>query len=105
MALACYNLALIKNPQHADIYKCLAGLLSVVMVLRISMHALRWIFARRQFGIELVHRLQALRRGYVWLGNGNGEEGLLPDRLQNPHRYHNKNLTNFSAALQLPTEE
>ena len=105
-ALAGYNIALIKDPRYVMFCLGLAMLVAFIALLHISVHALRWIFARRQFGIEFVSRLRALRSGYALWENGNGEQDLLPDRLQNPHNYQNQNLTNFnSTAATVPGEE
>ena len=94
---AGYNIALIKDTRHVVSCVGLVLLVTLIMFLYIIVRALRWIFARRQIGIEVVPRLRALRRRYVLLRNGNGEEDLLPDRLQNPHLYQDKNLTNFNS--------
>ena len=100
-AVASFNIALIKDPRYVTFCIGLALLFTFIMLLHISVHALRWILRRRQFGIEFVSRLLALRHGYMLWGDGNGED--LPDRLQNPHHYQDKNLTNFNCTM--PNEE
>ena len=95
--LAGYNIALIKDPRLAVTCICIALLVVFLVLLYIGVHTVQWIFARRQFGIELVHSLRALRHGYASLGNRDGGNDLLPDRLQNPDHYQDKNLTNFGS--------
>ena len=96
-AFAGYNIAIIKDPRYVVFCVGLVLLITLIMFLYICVHAIRWIFARWKFGIDFVSRLRALHCGYLLLGNGNGEEDLLPDRLQNPHHYQDKNLTNFNS--------
>lgn len=73
-----------------------SAILSLVPFLYFIATSVFWIYTHKRCSMDIFHRLRALRYGYNSLPEEQKVCGILPDRIENPSKYHSNNLTNFS---------